>query len=173
MVCELCDAIAAGETIIFEDDDVVAFLDTNAATMAHITITPKKHYPTMDEVPDYLVAWCFAISNKLSKILLESLNIQGLNLLVESREGAGQPYPHFSINLIPRIQNDSLPLIWTPSKVEFSDLQQIQGVYKKATGSKWVFEQKVARQKPAEKKQEVIKEDGGANYQIRHWRRVP
>ncbi len=179
MSCELCNAIQNKNTILFEDEDIYVFLAEKAATMAHIIITTKEHFETIEQVPDYLVAWCFAISSKFSKLILESLNVQGLNLLVEVGAGAGQVQPHFVLNLIPRVQNDNLPLTWQPTKVEQNELMEHQALYKKATANRWVFEQKegvkTTTNSPATPSNgEVIKQvDGEDNYLIKQLKRMP
>ena len=173
MDCEVCANIES-ENVIFEDADVVAYLETNAASMAHIAITTKKHYPSITQVPDYLVAWCFAISNKLSKVILESMNVQGLNLLVQAGEGAGQETDHFTLNVLPRVQNDNLPLTWTPQQADFEELKKQLEVYKKATDKRWIFEQKDGTAPTKVADEEVIKqEEGEDNYQIKQLHRLP
>ena len=175
MACLICESIKARNTVLFEDEDIYVFLAEEAATMAHIVITTKEHYETIEQVPDYLVAWCFAISSKFSKLILESLNVQGINLLSEVGVGAGQGVPHFALNLIPRVQNDNLPLTWQPTKAEQSELAEHQALYKKATSDRWVFEQKGKTTSPKKASTgEVIKQkEGEENYLLKQLKKMP
>ena len=172
--CQVCDEIATSDAILFHDD-IVAFLPKEAATVAHIVVSPKKHYGTIEETPDYIVAWCFAIANKLSAILFNTLKIQGLNLLAEIGTGAGQHAEHFTLNVLPRFENDGLQLKWSPTQGKQEELMQHMEMYRKATANKWVFESKPGKGKmpgtPGEA--ETIKEDGEKNYLIEQLKRVP
>jgi histidine triad (HIT) family protein len=44
----------------------------------------------------------------------EELNCDGINLLQNNGEAAGQTVHHFHIHLIPRFHGDQLKLTWTP-----------------------------------------------------------
>ena len=125
--CKICEEIKKKELILFEDQDIVAFLSETPSALSHIIVTTKKHFPNIKETPDHLVAWAFAIANKLSKILLESVNLQGLNLLVKI--GKGQIYEHFCLHILPRIEKDNLNLKWTPKKGDQDELKTVQLLY--------------------------------------------
>ncbi len=120
--CPLCNI--KKELVVFEDQDIVAFLSNTPASLSHVIVTTKKHFPTIAETPDEIVAWSFAVANKISKALMESINLQGLNLLLNV--GSQQNYPHFSINILPRFKNDNLNLKWKPEKADPDDLKTVQ-----------------------------------------------
>ncbi|MBW2988114.1 hypothetical protein DRJ48_00915 [Candidatus Woesearchaeota archaeon] len=173
--CQVCDNISSSKFILFEDEDIAVYLEENAASLAHITVTTKKHYPTMLAVPDYLVAWCFAIASKISRVLFASLSIQGLNWLVQIGASAGQEHEHFTLNLLPRLEKDGLELRWTPKKAEPSELKSIQERYKSSTSRKWLFESKSGPVgSETHQEEEVIKqEEGKENYLIKQLNRIP
>ncbi|HEX8952384.1 MAG TPA: HIT family protein, partial [Polyangia bacterium] len=53
MTCVFC-GIIAGTTpasIVMQDDDVVAFLDTRPLFKGHVLVVPRAHVPTLPELP--------------------------------------------------------------------------------------------------------------------------
>ncbi len=168
--CPVCDAQKNSELILFEDEDIFAYFPLQAISMAHIIITTKKHFQSLDETPDYLVAWCFAIAKKLANILLSSIKIQGLNFLIE--EGINQ-VPHFALNLIPRLENDGLNLNWKPQKGELEELKQVEATIKQATAGKWIFESRPGSSTSESGPETLKNEEGETNYQISQLNRIP
>lgn len=174
-MCQVCEDIKNSEFIIFQDEDVVAYLPKEGSSVAHIIVATKKHHANIEEAPDYLVAWSFAIANKLSELLFNGLKLQGLNMLVQDGPGAGQSIEHFTIHIIPRFENDGLQLKWNPTKGDQAELAQLMETYKKATNNKWVFETKSGKKISANSQpSELIKqEEGEVDYQIKNLHRLP
>jgi histidine triad (HIT) family protein len=160
--CEICEEIKKRELILFEDQDIIAFFSETPSALSHIIVTTKKHFPSIKEVPDHLVAWAFAIANKLSKILLEGVNLQGLNLLVNI--GKEQMYNHFCLHILPRIENDNLNLKWTPKKGDPDELKTVQLLY----------QQEINTEKPKEPEIEKPKSvNNKEDYRIKQLHRLP
>ena len=157
--CEICK----DEWIIFEDPDIVAFLSETPSALSHIIVTTKKKYPSIKETPDALVAWAFAIANKLSKILLESVNLQGLNLLVNI--GKEQIYNRFCLHILPRVEKDNLNLKWTPTKGDPDELKTVQLLYQQEA---MIVSEKPEKVEP-EKRKSYDKED----YRVKQLHRLP
>ncbi len=166
--CRVCSAIANKKLVLFEDADVVAYLSPDAYSAAHIVVTTKKHYSELDSVPDYIMAWCYAIANKVSKLVMKGLAIQGLNFLINHDFTTKQ---HFTINILPRFQDDNLELGWTPKQASPEELSQVQKRYKTATNSEWVFETEEKAAKVARKQSNKIQ--GKDNYMIKQLFRLP
>ena len=61
--CIFCK-IAAGEipaTVVYEDDDIIAFDDVNPQTPVHTLLIPKQHYHSLsDDVPPELLGKLFS-----------------------------------------------------------------------------------------------------------------
>jgi diadenosine tetraphosphate (Ap4A) HIT family hydrolase len=68
----------------------------------------------------------FQVANKISSVLFEKLNCHGTNILIQNGVGAGQINPRFSINVIPRFENDKLKLEWTPTPTEPEKINSVQ-----------------------------------------------
>ena len=119
MRCEYCEIIERkNETeIIYQNDDLVVAVKDLVATPGQVTIFPKKHFTIMETVPDQIIKKCFAMANKLSIAVFESLGCQGTNIIVQNGHGADQKVPHFGIEIIPRKEGDKLKLEWQPKQL--------------------------------------------------------
>ena len=95
---------------VYEDDLAMAVLDVNGSNPGHCFVIPKNHYPIVEQVPDKEVGRLFQVSNKISTAIFESLGVQGTNIFVANGIPAGQTVAHFTINVIPRRENDEINL---------------------------------------------------------------
>src|SRR5690606_28279929 len=65
----VCCRISGGEemvSIVYEDDDAVAFLDIQPMSQGHTLIATKQHYETLFDVPEELAAHCLALARRLA-----------------------------------------------------------------------------------------------------------
>lgn len=88
--------------ILYEDDIVMSFLDITQSTKGHTLVITKKEYINIKEVPEKVFIHLFNIVHKLSKVLMETFDASGLNLINNNGMVAGQTIFHFHVHLIPR-----------------------------------------------------------------------
>lgn len=87
---------------IYEDDLVMAFLDISQVTKGHTLIIPKEHYNNMLECDDEVLSHLIRVAKKLALHIMEKTEANGMNILSNVNEVAGQSVHHFHIHLIPR-----------------------------------------------------------------------
>lgn len=58
--------------IIYEDDHLVAFLDTGPIRPGHVQIIPRDHYPTFDDLTAELASRIIVLGQRLARILKAS-----------------------------------------------------------------------------------------------------
>ncbi|PKK98814.1 MAG: diadenosine tetraphosphate hydrolase [Tenericutes bacterium HGW-Tenericutes-2] len=87
---------------VYEDDLVAAFLDISQATKGHTLVVSKALYPTIFDVPEDVAAHLFAVATKVARAIQKAFNVEGLNILSNNGEVAGQTVFHFHLHLIPR-----------------------------------------------------------------------
>jgi histidine triad (HIT) family protein len=165
--CDICRMRKTCELILFEDDDVSVFLTETPAGLGHVIVTTKKHFENLEKAPDYLFAWAFTIANKVSKVMLESVNMQGLNLLIEVGK-VGHPI----INLVPRFENDNLGMKWDPKPGDQEELKTVQLMYESETKSMGVSEDK-PKSAPQETKSDDKEISDKEDYRIKQLLRIP
>ncbi|MBE0700213.1 MAG: HIT family protein [Acholeplasmataceae bacterium] len=96
--------------IVYEDSLVLAFLDISQATKGHTLVVPKAEYSNLFELPQDLAAHVFIVVTKLAKAIKKAFNPEGMNILSNNGEVAGQTVFHFHIHLIPRYEKTDVRL---------------------------------------------------------------
>ena len=102
---------------IYEDDDFKVILDAAPAAKGHAIILPKTHAANLFELPDEYGEKIFAIAKKCGKAIKETYDYDGLNVLQNNGEAAGQTVFHFHMHLIPRYEGDQVGLTWKPGEL--------------------------------------------------------
>ncbi len=126
--CIFCK-IAAGEIpskTLYEDEQFRVILDLGPATRGHALILPKNHAADLYELPDETAAAAMKLAKKMALLLRERLGCDGLNLVQNNGEVAGQTVPHFHLHLIPRYREDGQRIGWVPSKPTQEELETVR-----------------------------------------------
>ena len=93
---------------VYEDDLCVAFLDISQATKGHTLVVPKDNFANIFELPETLAAHLFKVTAKLASVIRGTFQAEGVNILSNNGEVAGQTVHHFHFHIIPRYQKDEL-----------------------------------------------------------------
>ncbi|MBS3123795.1 HIT family protein [Candidatus Woesearchaeota archaeon] len=123
MPCAHCEILELKKNVLYEDEDVVLALKESVLIPGQIIVFPKQHLTIMEMLDDKVLGKCATLANLASKVIFEGLGAQGTNILVRNGLGAGQEVPHFSIEVIPRQENDGLNLQWELKKAEDEELE--------------------------------------------------
>ena len=106
---------------IYEDDEVLSFLDISKDVEGHILVIPKKHCKNILDCDSETLNYLFEAVKKISNHLVDNCGYDGVNLLNCSDESAGQTVNHFHIHIIPRKKDDNLK-VWPELKGSDADL---------------------------------------------------
>lgn len=112
--CIFCK-IANGEipsATIFENEDVRVILDIAPAAKGHAILLPKKHMANMFETDAETAAKIFSVVPKVAKGLNEELGCDGMNILQNNGEAAGQTVFHLHVHFLPRFKGDTVKVGW-------------------------------------------------------------
>lgn len=96
---------------LYEDDIVMAFLDISQVTKAHTLLIPKKHYDSFLDCDSQTLEHLMNVAQKLAKHLIEKTGAEGMNVLSNIHEVAGQSVKHFHVHLIPRYTQEDACVI--------------------------------------------------------------
>ncbi|HEL1612015.1 TPA: HIT family protein [Streptococcus suis] len=126
--CIFCK-IVAGEipaSKVYEDDQVLAFLDITQVTKGHTLVIPKKHYRNVLEMDAEAAGQLFTAVPAIARQLKEKLGASGLNIVNNNEEAAGQTVFHTHIHLLPRFdQNDGLDIQFKVNEPDFPALANL------------------------------------------------
>ena len=171
--CVVCQII--GNNVpskkVYEDDLVMAVLDVNGANPGHCFVMPKNHYAIIEQVPDIEIGRLFQVSNKISSAIFESLGVHGTNIFVANGIPAGQTVAHFTINVIPRKENDGINLQWQPKQLSEEEMSTVELKLKEQTKHIAVEKEEKKPRMHAPKQVAISEEE--EEYFERQMRRLP
>ena len=110
---------------LYEDDVVKVIFDLNPASKGHVLILPKNHFDDIYSMDDATAAHVFQVAVKVAKAMKETLGCEGLNIVQNNGEIAGQTVFHFHLHMIPRYKSDEVGLGWKMGKLTEEDKQDI------------------------------------------------
>lgn len=116
--CIFCKIIA-GEipsATVYEDGDFKVIMDISPAAKGHLIILSKKHSANLFELDDDTASKALLVARKVAKAVKEELNCDGINLLQNNGEAAGQTVFHFHMHIIPRYNGDTVRMSWEHGK---------------------------------------------------------
>jgi histidine triad (HIT) family protein len=94
---------------IYEDNDVLAFLDITQGTKGHTLVIPKKHVKNIYDIDEKTICDVYKVVPKIAKALKKAFNPIGINI-INNNDKPLQSVFHFHVHLIPRYENDGMVL---------------------------------------------------------------
>ncbi len=122
--CVFC-AIAAGETpasIVWSDDDFVAFLDVRPLFKGHTLLVPREHVVTLPDLPPGLRDGFLAAAQMLARAMVDGLGAQGS--FVAMNNTVSQSVPHLHCHVVPRTKGDGLRGFFWPRTTYVDDAER-------------------------------------------------
>lgn len=120
--CLFC-RIVSGElaaTIVYDDDNSVAFLDHRPLFHGHTLLVPRVHVEILSELPVSLVGPLFKTAQLLSRAIEPALGAEGTFVAMNNR--VSQSVPHLHIHVVPRRRKDGLKgFFWPRTKYKNED----------------------------------------------------
>ena len=103
---------------VYEDEDFKVIMDASPASKGHCIILPKTHAKNLLELPEEYCEKLLPVAKKCCKVLMEVLHCDGVNVLQNNGEAAGQTVLHLHVHLIPRYAGDNVHIKWAEHKDE-------------------------------------------------------
>ena len=86
---------------VYEDDDVLAFKDINAAAPVHILVIPKKHIVNLFDADEEDTELLGKLMQAARKVAIEQgLEEDGFRLVVNNGAGVGQTVFHMHVHVL-------------------------------------------------------------------------
>ena len=126
--CLFCK-IVAGQipaAKVLETADAVAFLDIGPVNKGHVLLVPKAHHSNLSELSDDAAASTARLLPRLARAVIAATEADGLNLIVNNGEAAGQTVGHGHWHLIPRFVGDPVNWPWPHAKYEGEEMAAMQ-----------------------------------------------
>ncbi len=126
--CLFC-RIVSGElpaTIVYEDENSVAFLDHRPLFHGHTLLVPREHFETLGDVTPSLIDPYFKAAQLLSRVVESAMDAEGTFVAMNNR--VSQSVPHLHVHIVPRRRKDGLKgFFWPRTKYESDDqMKEVQ-----------------------------------------------
>ena len=132
--CLFC-RIVSGElpaTIVYEDDNSLAFLDHRPLFSGHTLLVPREHVETLSDLPAKLVGPYFEAAQLLSRAVESAMEAEGTFVAMNNR--VSQSVPHLHVHIVPRRKKDGLKGFFWP-RTKYKADEELEEVKKKITAA--------------------------------------
>lgn len=113
--CVFCKIIKGDlpSSKIYEDDELIAFMDIQPVNKGHLLVIPKQHKELIIELDNNIIGNMIVLANKINRAIRESdIRSEGINLFLADGEAAGQEVFHAHLHIIPRFQKDGFGFVF-------------------------------------------------------------
>ncbi|KKI90802.1 protein hit [Bacillus sp. SA1-12] len=113
---------------VFENEHVYAFLDISQVTKGHTLVIPKVHKENIYELTPEIASKVFEVVPQIANSIKKQFQPEGLNLLNNNGEKAGQSVFHYHMHIIPRYgQGDGFGAVWKTHADQYTP-EQLQEI---------------------------------------------
>ncbi|MDE6875949.1 MAG: HIT family protein [Lachnospiraceae bacterium] len=127
--CIFCK-LAAGEipsNTLYEDTDFRVIMDISPAVKGHAIVLPKQHMNDLLEVETDTAAKALFVVSKVANAVKDALGCDGINILQNNGEAAGQSIFHLHFHVLPRFHEDRFTIPWKPLSYAEGEAEEIAG----------------------------------------------
>ncbi len=117
--CRFCQILhgALPARLVWEDACCAAFLDHRPLFPGHTLLVPRRHFETLSDLPEQLVALLFCNARLLAQAVELAMGAEGTFLAINNR--VSQSVPHLHVHIVPRRHKDGLRgFFWPRQKYE-------------------------------------------------------
>ena len=115
---------------LYEDDDVLAFLDISQVTKGHALVISKRHYENFLSTPKEIMHKVMDVAQRIGQVDIKLLGAEGVNILSNCYPAAGQSVMHVHVHVIPRYKEGEGFEITMKNNAEGLNLPAIAGQIK-------------------------------------------
>lgn len=126
--CIFCQIIAGKipSSKVYEDDQVLAFLDITQTTPGHTLLIPKQHVKNLLEMSDETASSLFARLPKVARGVQKATGASGMNIINNNEAIAGQSVFHAHVHLVPRYSSeDGISINYTTHEPDYEALSKL------------------------------------------------
>jgi histidine triad (HIT) family protein len=103
--CQIVDGEIPAD-VVYEDDEVVAFLDGNPLTEGHTLVVPREHVARVIDIPTDVAGPYFEPVPAIADAVEQAVDADGATMAWNDGAAAGQEVRHAHLHIIPRWSGD-------------------------------------------------------------------
>lgn len=111
--------------IVYEDEQVIAFMDAGQVNPGHVLVATKRQVETVMELSEAEAGHLFAIATRVAKAVQTAFQPTGMTLLQTNHPDGWQTVPHVHVHVLPRHANDGVGLEWPRKDPPLAELQAL------------------------------------------------
>lgn len=106
--CIFCQIIRkkVSASIVYEDEQVVAFLSNRPVNEGHTLVVPKKHYQNIFEISEEEAAYLFKVTKRIAHAVKNAMEADGIRIVQNNGWSAGQVIFHLHLHVIPMMPTE-------------------------------------------------------------------
>jgi histidine triad (HIT) family protein len=101
---------AAPASIVYEDAEVLAFLDLYPVHAGHTLIAPRAHAVDLRDCDPALAGRLFEVGARMAPTVTAAVGADGFNIWTAAGRAAGQTVFHVHLHILPRFVGDAFGL---------------------------------------------------------------
>lgn len=101
---------------VYEDENVVAFLDANPVSKGHTLVVPKEHVDTVFDAEHMDYMWKPIV--EVANAIREAFGVEDMNINQNNGALAGQEVDHLHFHLTPRYDGSEIDISYNRSELE-------------------------------------------------------
>jgi histidine triad (HIT) family protein len=132
--CVFCNIVSGKvpSTKIYEDENMLVFMDAKPINKGHVLVIPKKHAELLTDLDDSLVGEMLITAKKIGISLKKSkLNCKGINYILADGADAGQEIFHVHMHVVPRYRGDGFGFRMPPGYDDETSRDELERIAKK------------------------------------------
>lgn len=124
--CVFCRIVARQlpASVVYEDDQVLAFMNIAQANPGHVLVTLKDHAANVFVLDDAMAAAAFRAAARVARAVQDAFDPPGLSIYQANGAAAGQTVLHFHLHVLPRWDGDGLPVAWPMKNASRGQLEE-------------------------------------------------
>jgi histidine triad (HIT) family protein len=127
--CQIIDGEIPSRTV-YEDEDVLAFLDVNPLARGHTLVIPKAHEAAAADLPGDVRDALFTAVGRLAPAVEAAVGADASTIGMNNGPASGQEVPHGHVHVVPRFEGDGVgplhALDWPAPELDDDEFDDIQ-----------------------------------------------
>ncbi|PRQ07712.1 HIT family protein [Enhygromyxa salina] len=122
------DKILSGEIPchrVYEDEQVLAFLDISPLAPGHTLVIPKQRKTFLHELDDESAAAIGRVLPRVARAVMAASGATEYNVLQNNGRGAHQAVFHVHFHVIPKLEERGLGIDWRPGALDAAEAREL------------------------------------------------
>jgi len=87
--------------MVFEDSNVLAFMDLNPISEGHVLIVSREHWENLYEIPEEMLGKLLAVVKQVAIAVKKTVGADGIRIIQNNGRCAGQVVMHIHFHVVP------------------------------------------------------------------------